>query len=93
MRIVHVALPLALVLAIRDAASVNPLLLVFGVSGDYGWGFLLPWVTAGLTVVVALAAVVAWKEGWWSRWHRIHYGLVAAACVAFLVVVGLLGLL
>lgn len=76
-----------LVFALRDAASANPLLLAFGVPGDFGWVFHLPWVVAALTAAVLVAAVRSWREGWWSGWHRLHYSLVGGACVAVLALV------
>lgn len=81
-----------LVLAIRDAAAANPLLLAFGVSGDFGWVFHLPWVVLALTAGAVLAAIRSWRHGWWSVLHRVHYGLVAAGCIVFLGAVAYLGL-
>lgn len=52
----RLAAPLALVfsasvvLAIRETASANPFLLAFGVSGEFGWLFYLPWIVAVVTV-------------------------------------------
>ncbi|WP_376695942.1 alpha/beta fold hydrolase [Wenzhouxiangella sp. EGI_FJ10305] len=82
-----------LLFAIRDAASINPFLLAFGVSGEFEWIFYLPWVIAVLTIVTVFAAVLAWRQQWWSRGHRIHYSLVAGACVVFLAVTASLGLI
>jgi pimeloyl-ACP methyl ester carboxylesterase len=91
--LVALAFAAGLVLAIRDAASANPLILAFGVSGEFGWVFHLPWIVTALTAVVVLASARSWKEGWWSGGHRLHYGLVAAACVAFVAFVGSGGLM
>jgi CubicO group peptidase (beta-lactamase class C family) len=43
---------------------------------------LLPLAGAVATVASAGAAVLAWRRGYWSRWRRIHYSLVALAGVA-----------
>ncbi len=72
-----------LLFAIRDAASTNPLLLAFGISGEFGWLFFLPWIVAALSVVVVVAAVRSWRTRWWHLGHRIHYSLIAIACVVF----------
>lgn len=82
-----------LLLAIRDAASVNPFLLAFGVSGGFEWIFYLPWIIAVLTVVSVFAAIHSWRQQWWSKAHRIHYSLIVGACMVFVVVAGWLGLM
>lgn len=82
-----------LVLAIRETASANPFLLAFGVSGEFGWIFYLPWAVAALTLAALLASVRSWREGWWSVAQRLHYGFVAASCVVFLGAVAYLGLM
>lgn len=81
-----------LVLALRDAASANPLLLAFGASGEFGWVFYLPWAVAALTAGAVVAAVRSWHQGWWGFAHRLHYSLIAAGCVVFLGSVVYLGL-
>lgn len=82
-----------LLLAIRDAVSINPIVLAFGVSGEFEWIFYLPWIVAVLTIVCAFAAVHSWRQEWWGRAQRVHYSLVVGACVVFVVVAGWLGLM
>ena len=72
-----------LALAIRETASTNPLILAFGVSGEFGWLFYLPWVLAALAAGAVVAAVQSWRRGWWGTGHRLHYSLVAAGCAVF----------
>ena len=81
------------VLAIRETASANPFLLAFGVSGEFGWLFYLPWILAAVTVAVVFSAVQAWRKCWWDPVRRTHYSLLAGACVAFVLAVGTQGLL
>ena len=42
-----------------------------------------PIVTTALTALVLWFAVRAWKRRMWSVWWRLHYGLIAAAGLAF----------
>ena len=44
---------------------------------------LVPELIAGLAGLVALFAVHAWYRGRWTRWGRIHYGLLALSGAAF----------
>lgn len=81
-----------LALAIQGAASTNPFVLAFGVPGSAGWLFALPWIVAALTIAVAVLVAQAWRQGWWTPALRAHYVLVAAACVGFVLFVGLSGL-
>lgn len=82
-----------IVLAIGGTASTNPFLLAFGVSGEFGWLFYLPWASAALTAGAVVASVWSWRHGWWSPLHRFHYGLVTVGCVLFLAAVVSVGLL
>lgn len=81
-----------LALAIQGAAAANPFVLAFGVPGAAGWLFALPWIVAALTIAVAVLAVRAWRQGWWTPAHRAHYVLIATACVGFLAFVSTWGL-
>jgi len=71
------------------AASANPFVLAFGVPAGASWLFVLPWVAAVLTVGTVGVTGWAWKEGWWTPVHRVHYTLVAAASAT---ACGLLGI-
>jgi len=62
--------------------------LVFGVPSDLRALALVPWVMAGLAVVVVTCAVVAWPRRWWDPVRRGLYAAVALGAVltlAFLV--------
>jgi hypothetical protein len=71
----------------------NPFLLGFGVPVSAGPVFVLPWLMIPATIGVALFAVAAWRRDWWSFAGRLHYLLVAIACVSFIVWVLKLGLI
>jgi hypothetical protein len=72
-----------LVVIFIKVGTVNPYILAFGVPGQAAWLFLLPWMLLGFTLPVVILTVLAWKQKWWNRTSRIHYSLVAAACIAF----------
>jgi len=42
---------------------------------------MLPILTTILSLVVVALAVLAWKNGFWSRFQRIHYTLFALFAV------------
>jgi pimeloyl-ACP methyl ester carboxylesterase len=72
-----------LVVIFIQVGTVNPYILAFGVPGQAAWLFLLPWMVLGFTLPTLIFTVLAWKQKWWNRTSRIHYSLVAAACLAF----------
>lgn len=76
-----------------SAASANPFVLTLGVPAGAGWLFILPWVAVVLAVGTVGAAGWAWKEGWWTPAHRVHYTLVAGATAAACVLLGIGGFL
>jgi len=62
--------------------------LVFGVPSNLRALALVPWLMAGLVVVVVICAVVAWPRRWWDPVRRGLYAaiaLTAVLTVAFLV--------
>jgi hypothetical protein len=42
---------------------------------------MLPILTSILTIGVAVFAVLSWKNGYWTRFRRIHYTLFAVFAV------------
>ncbi len=66
-------------------AEQNPLLLGFGIPGSASPIFLLPWLVVLATFGIIIFAIAAWKEHWWGLAGRVHYSLVAIACVGFAV--------
>ncbi|MCJ7555576.1 MAG: alpha/beta hydrolase [Gammaproteobacteria bacterium] len=81
-----------LIIIVLGTAQDNPLLLGFGVPAGAGPIFVLPWLMIAATIGVALFTVAAWRRDWWSLAGRVHYLLVAIACVSFIVWVFKLGL-
>jgi len=54
---------------------------------------VLPLVGAVATTASVGAAALAWRDGYWSRWRRLHYSLVALAGVAVALVLAYWNLL
>ena len=64
-------------------AEQNPFLIGLGVPADAGWLFALPWIIAPASALALWLAVRAFRENWWTTAGRVHFCLVALACVAF----------
>jgi hypothetical protein len=73
-----------LFVATQTTARVNRHALAVGVLGDFGWVFALPWALMGLTALLVVALVAAWRHGYWSVPLRVHFSMVAVASVAFM---------
>jgi len=61
----------------------DPMGAFFGLSAGLKAALVIPIITTVLAVAVGVLAVVAWARGFWRVRGRIHYTLVAAAAVAF----------
>lgn len=55
--------------------------LMYGFPPSLTAALVLPILTTGLSLVVAAFAVLAWKNGFWSRFRRIHYTLFALSAL------------
>jgi hypothetical protein len=88
-----IAFVVALGAVIAATAPDNAFLLGFGVPGSAGPIFLLPWLLMVGTIGVVFFAVVAWPRHWWTLTGRLHYSLVALACVGLTAEILSLGLL
>ena len=77
--------------AMRTVAS-TPMLLAFGLPGSAGPLFVIPPILVILSPGVLVAGVQAWRKRYWNLVSRVHYSLVAAACLGFVVFVGYWGL-
>jgi len=63
----------------------NPFLLGFGAPANARPLFYLPWLVVPAAIGVVIFGRRAWSERWWSLAGRIHYLLVALACVGFVI--------
>lgn len=74
--------------AMGMTAMTNYRVVAVGVLDEFGWVFVLPWVLAALTLGLVAVAVIAWRRGYWERWMRVHYTVVALSALSLLVFVG-----
>ncbi|NIT36005.1 MAG: serine hydrolase [candidate division Zixibacteria bacterium] len=61
----------------------DPVGILYGLPAALKAAFVVSIVTAVLAVVIVVLAVAAWVKGFWRVPGRVHYTLVAAAAVAF----------
>jgi pimeloyl-ACP methyl ester carboxylesterase len=87
-----IAFVVALAAVIAATAQDDPFLLGFGVPAGAGRIFLLPWLIIVGTIGVVFFAVAAWARRWWTLTGRLHYSLVASACVGLTAEILSLGL-
>jgi pimeloyl-ACP methyl ester carboxylesterase len=78
---------------VAQAIGENPFILMIGVPSSAAPLFLLPWLLLAGSLALVVAAISGWKRGWWTRWGRIHFTLVATATAAFTAVVFAWGLI
>jgi len=59
--------------------------IIFGIVPP-GMNFILvlPWILAPLTLFLAVFTGLAWKNGYWTRFARIHYSLFTASALGLL---------
>lgn len=83
----------AFVVAFAWLLVTDPLALFSGDPLTLQMVLALPLVGALATVASLGAAVLAWRDGYWSRWRRVHYSLVALAGVSVALVLAYWNLL
>ena len=83
----------AFVVAFGWLLVTNPLALFSGEPLTLQAVLVLPLIGAVATVASIGAAVLAWRDGYWSRWRRVHYSLIALAGVAVALVLAYWNLL
>jgi hypothetical protein len=54
---------------------------------------VIPLVLLVLSALMIGIMVVAWRNGYWPTWARVYYAVVAIAAVAYVVVLGVGGML
>lgn len=68
--------------------------IIFGIiTPPLQFVFALPWILALLTPVMIGFAVLAWKNGYWTRGGRIHYSLFAAASTGLIWILAYLNMI
>jgi hypothetical protein len=60
-----------------------------GVSRSFIWIYSLPWVIVALALVLAVIAVISWKEGFWGLPRRLYFSLTTLAALLFVAVMAL----
>ena len=77
-------------LVVCAAIGIALAILVKQPSGEFPWLFKVANVLAMLAVPLTVAllgfAAIAWRNGWWTRYGRVQYTLIALGSVAFLLV-------
>jgi CubicO group peptidase (beta-lactamase class C family) len=58
-------------------------LYFYGIPASLTAALVLPIVTSILTIGVVVSAVLSWKNGWWTRFRRIHYSLFTLLAVGY----------
>ncbi len=91
--LIGLAFVTALGAVIAVTSEDNPFLLGLGVPAGAKPIFILPWLFILGTAGVVLLAVSAWRQRWWTLAGRMHYVLIACACVGLIVGIADLGLL
>lgn len=84
----------AIVVLSFKLALDNNLVILFGVPSGARMFFILPLLSALLTLLMLAGAFLAWFKRYWSVWNRIYYTLVtlsAGLCVLILVKWDMLG--
>ena len=76
------------VFAMGMTSMTNVRILSVGVLDGFGWIFVMPWVLAALTLALIVGAVIAWRRGYWERWMRVHYTIVAVCALSLVVFIG-----
>lgn len=59
--------------------------LQYGVPFALAALFVIPIATTVLTVALLLFTALAWRQGYWSLFERLHYSLIALTCAALVI--------
>jgi pimeloyl-ACP methyl ester carboxylesterase len=74
-------------------ALLNGLANIFAISGAAAPFFGLPYLLLLLAVGMVTITILAWRHGYWPTWARVYYSIVSIAAVAYVVVLGVGGML
>jgi CubicO group peptidase (beta-lactamase class C family) len=58
--------------------------LIYALPKSIYVALTFPLLAIPVTLLVAWAAVQAWRAGWWTRYGRVQYSVIALAALAFL---------
>jgi hypothetical protein len=81
--VLNVGATVALGAILSALDTTDPLVLYFGTPTGYAPLFLIPVITAVLTVGLAILAVLAWVRRYWSVPGRVLFSLVTAAAIVY----------
>ena len=60
--------------------------LLYGVSGQIAWVFILPLIALLLTIWMIVATIIAWKNRTWNIWYRIYFSILTLASVGCMLI-------
>ena len=66
---------------------------IFAISSAATPFFTLPYLLLLLAAAMVTVAILAWRNGYWAAWARIYFSLVSVAAVAYVIVLGVGGML
>jgi hypothetical protein len=66
---------------------------IFAVSGRAAPFFVIPLILVVLAIIMTVLAIISWVRGYWPTWARIYYSVVAISAVAYVIVLGVGGML
>jgi hypothetical protein len=79
----NLGLAVALAITLNRLVDTERLLLRFGVPSEYAVLFVIPAVTAILTVALVLFVVVIWVRSHWSLAQRVFFSVITLGAVIF----------
>ena len=66
---------------------------IFAISGQAAPFFAIPPLLVVLAAIMIVIAIIAWERGYWPTWARVYFSVVAIAAVAYVLVLGVGGML
>jgi pimeloyl-ACP methyl ester carboxylesterase len=74
-------------------ALLTGLANIFAISGAAAPFFGFPYLLLILAVGMVIVTILAWRHGYWAPWARVYYSIVSVAAIAYVVVLGVGGML
>jgi len=66
----------------------SEVMLLIGFPSSYRPLFALPWLMAGLTLIMVIGMLMAWLKGYWSILGRLYYSLLTLFALGYLSILG-----